>query len=488
MKQSLGKGTVYLMLAELVALVSSYALQVWIAHYLGAGAYGIFGVITSLYLINRAFLNTGIPQATSKFLAEAKENVSSILTASFRFQLWAGFFFALIYILFAKVIAYFLHDTTLTYYIMLLGVMVIPFSLLSLYSTGFMNGLHLFKEQARIKMIYPFLQTVFTFILILLGFEIWGVIIGYFLAILVGLYLSSRYIFVEKKISDVLFHRLFFSKLFKFALPISLASLCFTLLKNVNTLFVKSMLVDNSVVGLFTAAATLSSVPFSVFGAVPIALLPAISRSIAENNIIKVKEYIFKSIRYSLLVLMPLSAIVAASSSQILTFLYSAQYQSADLTLSILIFASTFLALFTCLNAVLVASGRPLLQLITVSSTLVILILLNLLLLPRYGIVGSALASLFSSLFAILVDSFHIYRKLGHFVDYYSLFRILFGSVGLFIIVHYWHYSGWLIIPFTSFMFILYFIFLFLVGEITVGDWLFVKKTFLKKSPPEILI
>ena len=439
-------------------------------------------MITSLYLINRAFLNTGVPQATSKFITEEKGDIPSLLTVSFYFQLWAGLFFALIYVLFAKVIAQVLHDVSLTSYIIVLGVMVVPFSLLSLYSTGFMNGLHLFKEQAKIKMIYPFLQTVFTFVFILFGLGIWGVIVGYFLAILVGFFIATKYISVERKVFDVLFYRSHFLKLFKFALPISLASLCFTLLKNVNILFVKSIIVDNATVGLFTAAATLSSVPFSIFGAVPIALLPAVSKSLAENNILKVKGYISKSIRYSLLVLMPLSAIVAASSSQILTFFYSKQYQDASLTLSLLIFASTFLAIFTCLNAVLVASGKPVLQLITTFSTVAILVLLNILLLPHFGIVGAAIASLFSSLFAIMVDSVHIYRKFGHFIDYYSLIRIVLGSIGLFLITYYWHYSGWLIIPHTAFLFIFYFLFLFVIGEITVGDWLFVNKIFFKND------
>ena len=75
MTQSVGKGTIYLMFSEFIALLASYGVQVWVAHYLGASAYGIFGVITALYLINRAFLNTGIPRATSKFVAEGKEKL-----------------------------------------------------------------------------------------------------------------------------------------------------------------------------------------------------------------------------------------------------------------------------------------------------------------------------------------------------------------------------------------------------------------------------
>jgi O-antigen/teichoic acid export membrane protein len=401
---------------------------------------------------------------------------------SFILQLGASVLFAVVYVMFARLIARFLQDTSLVPYIVLLGIMIIPFSFLSLFMTGYMNGAHKFKEQSHLKMLYPFLQTVFTFGFVLLGFRIYGIIAGYFLAILVGLYVSTKYVpldsFLDKKWLSIDYISL--RKIFLFALPISLASLCFTLLRNVNTLFVKSILVDNQIVGLFTAAATLSSVPFSVFGAVPIALLPAISSAISDHNLLKVRDYITKSLRYSLLILMPLSAMVAALSAEILRFLYPAYYESAALTLSILIFASTFLAIFTCLNAVLVASDKPVVQLITVALTVVLLTVLNFLLLPRYGIVGSAIASLVSSLFAISIDWVHIHKMYGPILNSFSLFRIFLGSVLVFLIAYYKPYSGWWLISYFIFLSLLYLLFLIFLGEITEKDWLFLKKILLK--------
>ena len=471
MTQSLSRGTVLLMFAEAVALVSSYGLQVWIAYYLGAEAYGIFGVITSLYLINRAFLNTGIPRATSKFAAEAKDNVGAIFRTSLKVQLWFALAFGAAYVIFAKFIAGILHDPSLTPYIIYLGIMVIPFSLLALFSTGYLNGMHMFREQALIKSIYPFLQAVFSFILVLLGFRIFGVITGYFLAVVVGLLMCLKYIKFEKNPQGHFSAK----KLLMFSIPISLSALCFTTLRHVNPLFVKAILGDNKIVALFTSAATLSSVPFSVFGALPVALLPGISRALSENNIEKARKYISKSIRYSLLVLMPLSALVAALAEQILGLLYPAYYQQAALTLGILIFASSFLAIFTTLNAIIVGSGKPILQLSTVSLMVGLLVILNIILIPIYGIVGSALASLISSALAVLIDSIHAYRHFGMFLDFFSVFRITLGSIGLFLLAHYWHYSGWLLIPYFVFVGLLYLGFMIMIGEITGKDWQFAK-------------
>ncbi len=472
MKQSLGKGTVYLMLAELVALVSSYAVQVGVARFLGPEVYGIFGVITALYLINRAFLNTGIPRATSKFVAESKDKVNAIFKTSLKLQLWSGLVFTLFYVFFARFIAGILKDASLTPYIIYLGLMVVPLALLALYSTGYMNGLRLFKEQAKIKILYPLLQAVFTFILVLFGFKIYGVLTGYLLSTLVGLYLSWKYVRITDS-DEAVFP---VKKLLLFAIPISLSALFFTLMRNVNTLFVKSILVDNATVGLFTAAATLSSLPFSVFGALPVTLLPAVSGSIATGNLHLTRKYISKSVRYLLLILLPLSAIVAATASQILGLLYPNSYQAAASTLAILIFASTFLAIFTTLNAIIVGSGRPILQLMTVSLSVVLLAALNILLIPLFGIVGSALASLISSFVAVVLDGFHVYRHFGKFFDVVSTIRIVLCTLIVYLVARHWHFNSIGLILYTIVLALFYLLLLFLVGELNMGDWHFGRK------------
>ena len=86
-KSSMGVGTFYLMAAELAFILSNYGIHVWLARYLGPEAYGIFGVLSSLFLINQAFLNAGIPKAVSKFIAESKGAIKQIFRTSFRLQL-----------------------------------------------------------------------------------------------------------------------------------------------------------------------------------------------------------------------------------------------------------------------------------------------------------------------------------------------------------------------------------------------------------------
>ena len=69
MTQSVSTGMAYLMASEFSFILSNYLLHILVARSLGPVKYGIYGILMSLYLINRAFLNTGFPRAVSKVIA-----------------------------------------------------------------------------------------------------------------------------------------------------------------------------------------------------------------------------------------------------------------------------------------------------------------------------------------------------------------------------------------------------------------------------------
>ena len=101
MKQSVSSGTIYFMGSELAFMLSNYLIHIGLARYLGLEAYGVFGILISLYSINRAFLNTGLPRAVSKILSESPEKIGSIFKSAFKMQLMIAVTFALLYILLA---------------------------------------------------------------------------------------------------------------------------------------------------------------------------------------------------------------------------------------------------------------------------------------------------------------------------------------------------------------------------------------------------
>ena len=478
MGQSVSRGTAFLMGSQFVFTLVNYLLHIFLAKYLGPSLYGVFGVLMSMYLINRNFLNIGIPRAVSKFISESKENIASIFRTAFKLEMVVAIAFGLIFLFFAPLIAGILHDLSLVKYIRFLAVMVIPLSLISLYLHGCLNGLKEFKKQALVKTIYPVLRLIFTLLLVYQGFQIWGVLFGYFIALVIVLIIA---IIVCKPLikKDKNISKLFpWKKLLYFAIPLTIASFGLTLIRNVNTLFIKSLLMDNTLVGIYTSAVTLSNVSFVIFAALPLTLLPSVSKSHAAGDIHLTRKYISHSLRYLLLLLLPIAAIIAATSKELIVLFYSANYIQAAPVLSILIFGSTFLSVFITLSSVIVGIGKPKVQMKLVLLLVVILSILNIIIIPKYGLIGSALAFSAAALLAAILSGSYVYHKFKILISMKSLLRILTASALVLVLAQYWHYSGFYLIITYIALYLLYLLVLLLLGEINQADISLYRKIF----------
>jgi stage V sporulation protein B len=480
MKKVMGVGTVYLMFAKVIFVIANYGVHIGLARYLGPESYGIFGILMSLYLINSVFLNNGIPKAVSKIMAESRKKAFALFRVAIKLQFILSLFFAIGFILFAPLIALILKDNSLIHYIMFLGIMVIPISITSLYTEGYFNGLRMFKHQALVQSTHSILRVILVFLFVFFGFKIWGALFGYFLSVTLSVVMCR--LMVKKK--DIIKTKINSKPIIKFALPLTIASLAFTLMRNVNVLFIKSLLGENILVGLYTAAATLSSAPYMIFTALPLALMPSISMSVAAKSINLTRRYISESLRYMLLFLLPITVIVAATSKELITLFYSSTYASAAPVLSILIFSSIFLSLFATLVAVIVGSGKPKLYLIIILISIILLSILNIIAIPIFGIAGAAIALSLTSLLALSSLAVYIYLKYKVLIKIKSFIRILIASIIIFIITYFWHYSGILLLISYAVLMIIYFVMLFVMREINQEDFDLFKRSlkFKKKS------
>jgi stage V sporulation protein B len=70
MEKKMAKGTVWLMIAMIIFMGSGYIIHIGLARVVSPDEYGIYGVILSLLAITEIFLQNGVPQSVSKFVAE----------------------------------------------------------------------------------------------------------------------------------------------------------------------------------------------------------------------------------------------------------------------------------------------------------------------------------------------------------------------------------------------------------------------------------
>ncbi len=482
---TLSKGFVYMASTEVVVMFSNYFIHFFLARYLGTEGYGLFGVLMSLYLINRAFLNTGIPRAVTKFVSESNVLTHSFYITVLKLQFFLATLFTLLYLFLAPFLAFLLHDSSLTNPIRFLGLMVIPLSLLALYTSGYMNGLRVFKEQAIISLTLPIFRFVLVFLFVFLGMGIFGVLLGYFLSVICCLILffiiwKNPVQKIDLKESE----RSILQKVFLFSLPITISSLAFISIRNMNVLFVKSILDDNVSAGLYTAATTLSNIPFLLFMYLPFVLMPSISRSIAMNNLVLTQKHIKQSLRWLLLLMLPVIALMAATSDKLLLFFYSSSFTSAEGVLRLLILSVAFLLVYGTLCSIITGSGKPKVEMGITLFLLILMVILNLLFIPRYGLVGAGYSSVITTFIGMVAGGVYVLYTFKVLLDFFSMTKILFSSSLVYYFSSLWHFTGFHLLFTYVLMLFFYVSVLFLIGELTRNDFHFFYSIFSKKKEP----
>lgn len=470
----MARGTIYLMVTQIVFLASGYIIHFGLGRYLGPELYGTFGLVLSFVSIYQVLMHSGTTNAVSKYVAENEELAGSIKNKALKFLGVFSLVVVVFIVSIASLIANLLKDPALASYIRFTAVFVPVFALYSVYM-GLLNGIRAFGKQAKISIIHHITKVLVAFILVLLGLKIYGAIGGYLVAVIVALMLAYHYWKPGELKTSGDFKTV---KIIRFAAPVILFSVIFTLIISLDLFFVRAILKEKSQTGFYTSAAALSKVPYFIFLALNDTLFPSIAKSTSKKGSIKLTQrYISQSLRYVLILLIPSTLIISATSENLISLVYTDTYLVASLPLSILIFGLTFLCLFILLTTVITASGRPKVSLMIASVLLIVSVVSNTILVPVYGLSGASIATTITGITGILIAGVYVYRRFHILTSPYSLVRIVSASLVVYLIARIFPVSGMFLVGYYIGLFFLYFALLFMFGEVKRKDIQLIKDT-----------
>jgi stage V sporulation protein B len=464
----LGRGTLYLMIVQVVFLASGYIIHAGLGRLLGPASYGIFGVVIYLVTLSQDFVRAGIPQAASKYIAEDNNKVGAIKNKAVKLQLIYALLVFLVYFLLADSLADLLGDPSLSLYIRI-SAFIIPVGAFFALYTNFLNGLRWHDKQALVLCSYAIAKSAGVFALVFLGYAVYGAIFGYWIGPMVGFALGWYYFKGIKGEGD---GRNDFDqkKIINFAIPVILFSISFTFLLSAGLFFVKMILMENVQVGYYTAAFILSQVPFHILSALGFALFPAISGSTSINNVKQTENYIAGSMRYLLMFLIPIILLVSATSESLVSLFYSSAYLAASLSLSILVFGLGFFTILSIMTTIITASGRPRVSMLIVFALVPISIVFNLFLIPIYQLEGAALATTVTSLLGMCLAAGYVFKRFKTLVDAKSFVKICVASIIIYVMALRLSLPLVYLPVLYVFLFALYFCILFLMKELSEED------------------
>ncbi len=451
------KGLIYITISNIAFVITGYLTNIWLGRRLGPETYGSYGLVLSVWTIVNLILTSGFPHAVSKFVSANQAEPDDILKTALKLQFLLIGFTTSIYIVLIPTISAFLHDNSLIPYLRLTALIIPFYSLYSLY-IGYYNGLHKFVRQSTMSIVYALAKG-----LCIIGFSyIWGMpgaLIGFAIAPIIALGTGIKF-----PKSNTTFP---YKNILTFSSPIIAFTLLMTAVQQSDLYLVKILLLDARLPGFYTAIQNIAIIPFYLMGSVSLILFPSISKSSQNSSVEKTAKLITQSLRYVLIILLPVTAAISASSMFLIKLLYSAKYSPASQTLTILIWSYAALTIFAILANILNGSGSPYKSLLSGACGLLVSILMCLILIPRFGINGAAISTGLGALSAATVAGIAVFSQYKVLFSLISTIKVFFSTVVLFVIIK--------IIPFIPIGYIVgaiaYTTLLIILRESTVQEW-----------------
>jgi O-antigen/teichoic acid export membrane protein len=194
-------------------------------------------------------------------------------------------------------------------------------------------------------------------------------------------------------------------RLFRESLPLTASSVLGTLLFNFDVLAL-AWFQPHSAVGLYTAVyklVLLFAIPLTLF---QWSILPSLARYA------NLRTTAAPALRYLAIVFVPLPFLGWLVAERLLVFLYGAEYAAGSLALRILLFSLPWMAFRSLFRIILVTYHLQRLDLKTVLAGTLTNVAVDLALVPRWGVLGAALATLSSELMIFGISSSYVQRRL----------------------------------------------------------------------------
>jgi stage V sporulation protein B len=453
-------GALYLSIASLIFMASGYLINIFLGRHLGPTAYGTYGVLTSLMTVLNIVQLTGPPQAVSKLVAERNKSTENVLASGLQVQLFVTITIAAIFILLAPVLAEIFNDSQFEGYIRAIALIFPFYGLFALYN-GYYNGLQKFKIQAYMYALYSISKLIFVVVLAL-KFGIYGAIAGFVIAPVITLFLGFRF----PRTKNTTYKR----KIIFFSLPLIGFAVFTTLQLSIDIFSLKTLVANNKVIGYYVAAQNIALIPYIAMSSLGQVLFPSVSKFLGAGQMEDARQIIGNSLRYLLLLLLPMATALYATAPSLIHLLFGTKYLPAAEPLRILLVGYVLLTIFTMLANVLNGAGRAKSSMIIAACGVLVGFLGCIILIPHYGANGAAFGTLIGAIISAKLSILLTYKIFKFQFSYSSLFKAIVASalilaMGLLIPIPIY------LLPVVYILFgMIYVLALHLMGEFTLED------------------
>lgn len=419
-----------------------YITQIVLAHLLGTTLFGIYALGIVIYQIGETFSKIGLQAGATRYVSiyhstGDTEKLKGVLTQAVVIPFFAGTIFLMFFFATSNLIAQKIFGEPTVGSAIRLFAIAIPFGASMTVASVATVGFQTTKYLVYVKNLYhPLTNLLLIALLGSIGFGLHGTIIAWILASISGLILAVHFIrkvFPKKAWSRVksAFET---GSLLKFSIPVAFGGLLWFFLLGMDTIML-GFFRSTSDVGVYRAASQTSLLLMIFLESLNTIFSPMIAELFHKNKLQKM-EGIFKvSTRWSFSLTLPIFLIMVFSGKEIL-HIFGSEFVLGWLPLLILSVGHLVNASAGTSGYMLIMTGHHYQKLFSDISLVVINIILNILLIPRWGLIGAATATAISFAGVNIMRGVQVYLTLKIHAYNWSYLKplgagIISGLVGL---------------------------------------------------------
>ncbi|MEW6100980.1 MAG: flippase [Candidatus Omnitrophota bacterium] len=184
--------------------------------------------------------------------------------------------------------------------------------------------------------------------------------------------------------------------------------------------------------GFFAAAVSMAEVFNIVIASFMALAFPLLSRYFKEGD--GRFEKIYKlSFKYMFLFILPFAAVISVFHQQITSLIYGQRFILTAGVLSILIWSEVFLFFGTIQSRILIAANKQKFDFFFTGLTAVVNLIINLIFIPKFGIIGAAISTVISFVFTCTIGYFFAETRSFVLAGWQALTKPLFCSLAMFL-------------------------------------------------------
>lgn len=376
----------------------AFIWTILMARYLGASDFGILSFAISIVSIAAIFMDFGM----QTYIVRVISRDNSLTNEYFQKTIPLKIILSIIILIF---IILFLYLTGRSDLVMLVSIIItLEYVFLSL--NNFIYGIFQAYEKLEYQSISTIINAIvllfLTFVVIFFDLGLYGMAFAYLIAILFAfiyiLYELDSLHFVTPHFS---FDWEFSKRILRYALPFGLMSVFYSIYFTIDMTML-GYLASNSAVGLYNAAYKIITLLTAFYTIYPSVIFPVMSK-LFENSKDLLKLSYEKSIKYLLLIILPICAGIIIYAIPLMNLIYGNQYVNAGSIMTVLIFAIPFLFVNGASTVVLNSSNNEVEVTKIYAVAALVNVMLNFVLIPKYSFMGAAAATVISEIVVCLL-------------------------------------------------------------------------------------